>query len=306
MENNKYTRALNSVEVSEETLEKGLRYAMENSGRKDKVIRMKKIGNNHWKTAAAAACLAAVVGVGGFIGHSFSAKTENSFIVTANAEEMKTGAEIVFDLVDCGGGSDGVHDGTGRLAVMQSTALPIRCEGENIESVTYTLDSKAGHNTEQILWLSKNYKETVRHDTPDTPLAHSVWIPYSVPTLSYTVAYEDQPHFAANGMALDSNGLQQMDEEAIPVTLMTQFKIEPSLFGFEDHEEWAEALNDSAFHFPNEWYDIMQQLYEEDNNDSKIIVTVNYKDGTSETKTISLSCKAAGSYMEITGTLCDQ
>ena len=50
------------------------------------------------------------------------------------------------------------------------------------------------------------------------------------------------------------------------------------------------------------------------NTESEIIVTVHYKDGTSDTKTISLSCKAASEeypngakyYMEIIGKLCDE
>ena len=257
MKNNRYTRALNSVKVSDETLEKGLKYAMENSdkSRKGKVISMKKSNVTHWKTAAVAACLAAVIGAGGVIRHNFSAKPENSFIITANAEEMEPGTEVIFQFLDTGEGYGRAHDGTDRLSMRQITGLPIRCEGENIESVTYTLDSKTGYNTEQFLGIAQNYKDIVQYENPEDRGGGYRWLPYSVNAMSYTVAYEDQPYFADNGMALD--GDRQSWEEPIPVALITQFKVEPSMFGYENFDEWAEATNDLEFRFPVEWYDII-------------------------------------------------
>ena len=309
MIDNKYTRTLSSISAPPKSIEKAIRTVYEinsHNTKKGKVTIMKK---RTW--TAAAAGLAAVFAAVGIFGQSFYKQdAKNSFIITANAQELKPDTEIVFGLINSGSGYGREFDDTDRLSISQFTALPIRCEGENIESVTYTLDSEYGYNTDQFLELAEKYKDIVQHYEPDDRIGYR-WLPYSVPARSYTVAYEDQPYFGTNGMALD--GKKQSEEEPIPVVLITRFKIEPSLFGFENSDEWAEANNDLDFRYPSEWYDILQQLYEEDNNDSKIIVSVHYKDGTSETKTICLSCRAASkeypsgtlNYMEICGTLCD-
>ena len=253
------------------------------------------------RIAAVAACLALVIGVGSAVYcsdvnekglseviESGLEDAKDSFVLTANAQELDYGAQVVFsELSGSGRGICGLPDG--RIEMTSYTALPIRCEGENIDTITYTLKNSKVENVEAFLVLGKNYLERTENDSEsygDMPSfgrsSHAVG--------TYTVAYEDQPYFGENCMALD--GEAQSEDE--PVVLVMYYRADPELFGYESAKQFNEVrlmhAGDPYGWF--EWCDIMADVYESEREKVAIKVTVTYNDGITQTETIDLTCKA--------------
>lgn len=276
------------------------------------------------RITAAAACMAVIIGVGGIAytanleRGSFSQtvassveNVKNSFVITANAQEMEYGAEVVFgEFPAYGRGCDAL--GEVAIEMTSFTGLPIRCEGENIDTVTYTLSNSSNGYAEAFLILNRDYLNATENDSEnygDMPCCG----PYTHAVGTFTAAYDDQPIYGEDGRSIDERYNVTIDTE--PVILQMYYRARPEELGYEDTRDFREYkfahLNDLEPEY-TKWYGMMADFYEAENNNVQVEVTVTYKDGTTETKTIDLLCKPAVyeypdgvqfSYMDIYGVL---
>ena len=132
MYHNRYTQAVSKIKAPEGAVEKMLKTA-ESFEKKEKVIHMKK-----WIKSAVAASVAVAVTAGAIIGFNLLGSKANSFVMTVNA------AEITKDNpVSVGLGEGGMSIATKDDGMEYYIDLPLSVKGENIKSVTYSVDKDA-------------------------------------------------------------------------------------------------------------------------------------------------------------------
>ena len=132
MYHNRYTQAVSKIKAPEGAVEKMLKTA-ESFEKKEKVIHMKK-----WIKSAVAASVAVAVTAGAIIGFNLLGSKANSFVMTVNA------AEITKDNpISVGIGEGGMSIATKDDGMEYYIDLPLSVKGENIKSVTYSVDKDA-------------------------------------------------------------------------------------------------------------------------------------------------------------------
>ena len=290
MKNNKYTRALSSIEISEAALENGLRYAKE---KEERVINMTKNRKAYWKTAAVAASLAVIIGVGGVIGHNFSAKPENSFIISANADELTADSLVqICEMHGIGGGVGGARNDKD-MSVQNVVNFPVFVEGENISTVTYSVIGDDGEDLQLFLVISPTLAEVSENDASEVYGNHWMFKPYMQGVTEYTVAYGDQADieqfqpFAMektmeNDKITDTNEYFKADAEIDPVVLSFYFNFSFDEFGIESVDNMYEEAK------ANHLFDKMEELFEQSSEDMCVNVSVKFNDGTVQSKKIQL------------------
>ena len=133
MYHNRYTQTVSKVKAPEGAVERMLKTA-ESFENKEKVIYMKK-----WIKGAVAASLAIAVTAGAIIGFNlFSGKNGYSFAMTVNAAEITKGNPVSVGLGEGGMSIAPKDDG-----MEYYLDLPLSVKGENIKSVTYSVDKDA-------------------------------------------------------------------------------------------------------------------------------------------------------------------
>ena len=132
MYHNRYTQAVSKIKAPEGAVEKMLKTA-ESFEKKEKVIHMKK-----WIKSAVAASVAVAVTAGAIMGFNLLGSKANSFVMTVNA------AEITKDNpISVGIGEGGMSIATKDDGMEYYIDLPLSVKGENIKSVTYSVDKDA-------------------------------------------------------------------------------------------------------------------------------------------------------------------
>ena len=124
MYHNRYTQAVSKIKAPEGAVEKMLKTA-ESFEKKEKVIHMKK-----WIKGAVAASLAVAVTAGAVIGFNLFGGKANSFVMTVNAAEITKDNPVSVGATK----DDGME---------YYIDLPLSVKGENIKSVTYSVDKDA-------------------------------------------------------------------------------------------------------------------------------------------------------------------
>ena len=132
MYHNRYTQAVSKIKAPEGAVEKMLKTA-ESFEKKEKVIHMKK-----WIKGAVAASLAVAVTAGAVIGFNLFGGKANSFVMTVNAAEITKDNPVSVGLGEGGMGTAPKGDG-----MEYYIDLPLSVKGENIKSVTYSVDKDA-------------------------------------------------------------------------------------------------------------------------------------------------------------------
>ena len=290
MKDNRYTRAMNTVEIGSEALDNGLKYAREHSAdeKGDKVIVMKKSRTTYWKTAAVAA-LAVVVGVAAIIApgyqHKRSGDVENSpntFVVTANAEELTSYSEVVIGALDSAGGGFGTLD-NGNFEIVKHLQFPVICDGTGIESVTYSLPEHS-EDVQLTFVMQKSFGESVEHNGDLNTGYKTIYMPNTYAASQYTVSYDRLPK-------AEEFGKRENGYHSDPVILDLCIESDPKDFGYETAEEMLDSIesdNDMSI-----WANIFISAAEKHSDEMKLDVTANFEDGTSKTETVRLSCADA-------------
>ena len=128
-----YTQAVDGIKAPDRAVGKMLETAR-NSKSKEKIIDMK-----NFRKAVIAASLAAVLAVGGAFGISImNPKAENAFVLKVNAAELGGDNTAEIGINEDKGLS--LSEGSDSIAAY-SIGMPMICEGKNIDTVTYSVDS---------------------------------------------------------------------------------------------------------------------------------------------------------------------
>lgn len=132
MYHNRYTQAVSKIKAPEGAVEKMLKTA-ESFEKKEKVIHMKK-----WIKGVVAASLAVAVTAGAIIGFNLLGGKANSFVMTVNAAEITKDNPVSVGLGEGGMSIAPKDDG-----MEYYIDLPLSVKGENIKSVTYSVEKDA-------------------------------------------------------------------------------------------------------------------------------------------------------------------
>ena len=130
---NRYTKAVDEIKAPERAVEKMMK-TMKDFEEKEKVISMKK-----WIKGAVAASLVVAVTAGSVIGFNlFGNKAENAFVMKVGAAELSAEKSVSIGIDEDKGLN--LSEGSDSIAAF-SVGMPIVCEGKDIKSVTYSVDS---------------------------------------------------------------------------------------------------------------------------------------------------------------------
>ena len=284
MKDNRYTRAIDTVRISGEALDNGLKYAREHSvdEKGDRVIVMKKRRMTYWKTAAV---LAVVVGVSAIFvpgyQHKRSGNAENSpntFVITANAEELTSNSEVVIGDLDSVGGGFGTLD-NGNFEIVKHLQFPVICDGTGIESVTYSLPEHS-EEVQLTFVMQKSFGESVEHNGDLNIGYKTIFMPNTYAASQYTVSYDRLPK-------ADEFGKRENGYHSDPVILDLCIESDPKDFGYDTAQEMLDSIEGNVD--MSIWASIFINAAEKHSDEMKLDVTANFEDGTSKTETIRLS-----------------
>lgn len=139
-----YCETIDAVRAPARAVERATAAAL-GAAQSGKVISMKQQKRHtFFKPAVIAAGLAVAVAVGGVAAWLGIGQTaENTFVMTVGAAELKADTPVTVEsggVFSLGGQKDAalINDSSG---IRYSVELPLHCTGEDIESVTYSVDS---------------------------------------------------------------------------------------------------------------------------------------------------------------------
>ena len=289
MKNNKYTRAMDLVEIDSEAIERGLRYADE---RKDKVIVMKNSKSRILKTMAAA-CLALVIGVGGAAWAGRDAdkavQAEHKFTISANAAELKRDVRLEVDELSAGGGSVEFIEEEKALGIEQGIAFNIRVEGDDIESVTFSTEKYATDDMRMRFMLRNDFASLTENNGTDNRISEYSYIPNCTGATEFTVAYENQLTEEKFEPYADVNGDESMAHSwMVPLELYVIMDDVPAEDFYAEHPDFKTDRNPDMLH--SAIAENFSRYFNENSDSAKVSVTVKYNDGAEQTEEIQLYC----------------
>lgn len=138
MAENRYNEAINEIALSKEKLESTLEIIRNyNTDKESNFMKKKAI-----KITAVAASLAIVAGAGTFFSlNNSTPESNNNFIMTVNAAEINKNNEVLLSSNDFNGYGISFSDDGENL--YYDLSMPIACKGENLESITYSVNEGA-------------------------------------------------------------------------------------------------------------------------------------------------------------------
>ena len=244
--------------MTDERLEQILRQALTTEISDDEIVVKKKGQRNRKKIlrtiVAIAACCILVI-TGSISIEYFGEKNSNLFTVHVMAKELNEGETVYMaDYTSNRFGSTGFGDGKAGYVV----TMPLTCQGENIESITYSIKNAAFHLTEmgdRIIVEAKTYDGDITEigfngSGDGTPKETSSGNNY---VSSYTVNYDKQ---TSDTTWINICGNHELSE--------AEYK---STFGEYDANKMA-------------------KMYDKLLEDVVITCTVTFKDGTTDKKDI--------------------
>lgn len=270
MKQNEYKNAVAKLKATEQSkADAKALFDSVNSETKDNVIVLKPKSKKKRAFAAVAACLALAIAFGAFVSVNNIPLTKDGggFIMTVNAEAIpENGEELIIS-------EDNLSMSLSNSGY--SVSFPVICQGNNITSVTYSAENAVLINSSENLQNTEYY--TYVTDAPGADIEYSPEKGNNANTnayISYTVAYDEQtnPQEECPSVAGDLSFLKNGQERTEIETALNNL-FENSFEG--DRAEYKKSIMDKFL------------------NDVKLTVTVNYTDGTFESKNLKVGCKTA-------------
>lgn len=280
---------MNAVEISSETVEAAIRYANE---KKDKVIVMKKSKTRILRTMAAA-CLAIVIGVGGAAWAGRDAdktvQTAHNFTITANAAELKRDVRLEVDELTAGSGGVEFIEEEKSLGIEQGIPFNIRVEGDDIESVTFSTEKYEADEMRMRFMLRNDFASLTENNGTDNKISTHSYIPNCTGATTFTVPYESQLTDEQFEPYAIVNGDESMAHAwFVPLELYIIMDNVPADAFYAEHPDFMEDRNPDMLH--SAIVENFSRYLNENSDNARITVTVNYKDGAKQTEEIQLYC----------------
>lgn len=329
MRNNRYTEYLKNIRASESVVDKAIS-AIHDTTSESEVTIMKNIRKPFKFVSAVAAVIAVVVAVGVFTlapcnndknlientladtdeikssGRAFALTVNNHEDSSSTPDEITT--ETYVKISEIKSFSSGAHyrsgysiDENGKvvidstrelLSLQQEFTLDMACNGENIESITYTAhnsclayyDSYEGFIS--AVDLSKD--EIERYDATGN-IDNNKW------ASSCTFDYNCQPKSSWDKNAVVFEGDDVVDG-TIPLRISFNFDFSDGKnFDFVDGKYVVTVVDDSED--PYELKEIFEEEFNLHADEYALDITANYKDGTTYTKTLKFKCELEGNFL---------
>ncbi len=286
MKDNRYTRAIDSVEISEDVLENALHCAKDYRG---KVIKMKKRSKGFLKIAAAAACMALLIGVGESVMPKPSDNTLNmshEFTITANAAELRRDVSLNMGELQTGAGGVEFIEEDKALSIEQGLPFTLRIEGNGIESVTFSVDESKSDDMSMKFMLRKDFASLTQNNGTDNKISEYSSIPGCTGATEFTVAYENQlteKQFAPYALITDDESAAHMWSH--PLELWILLDNQPAEDFYSQLPDFKHEYTDRV---NNEVSNCFVKFFNNHSSFAKIKVTVNFTDGVSQTEDVYL------------------
>ncbi|MGN0502292.1 MAG: hypothetical protein ACI4HN_05160 [Ruminococcus sp.] len=295
MKKNLYTDGISKIKVSEKVLNAGIEAAKNYDSEQTSVnINTAKPKKKYFKPiAAAAAVLAVAVATGtvlSIIGHK-----SNPFILTAGATELNSETYIEVGNLDFisqtsnWGGRECKLQG-GKLISDKNEAytlywfegefnLGIQCKGENIESITYTVNN--GH-----FLVDDSYEGCISYNFSDSPEGYGTINNMKLAD-TCTFAYNMQPQ-----SRLDFEVPEGGVDGSYP--LIVAFRAEDTDNLYHNNPEKYTVEHEYKDANPLDYVNyalLASDLINSSPNEYSVDFTANFADGSASTKTIVFRCK---------------
>lgn len=291
MKDNRYTRAIDSVEISEDVLENALRCAKDNRG---KVINMKKRSKGFLKITAAAACMALLIGVGGAVMNKNDDNTlqmsrlmSHEFTITANAAELRRDVSLNMGELQSGAGGIEFIEEDKALSIEQGLPFTLRIEGDGIESVTFSVDESKSDDMSMKFMLRKDFASLTQNNGIDDKISEYSSIPGCTGAAEFTVAYENQlteKQFQPYAQITDDESAAHMWSH--PLELWILLDHQPAEDFYSQHPDFKHEYPDRL---NNAISNCFVKFVNDHSDFAKIKVTVNFTDGVSQTENVYLT-----------------
>ncbi|MGN0455785.1 MAG: hypothetical protein ACI4F2_02910 [Acutalibacteraceae bacterium] len=265
-----YRRALNKTTPSQKAVSKAK--ALYDSSAvtaesTDNITQLKPMRKPRAYKGVIAASLAVVLSLGAIFGGGLLAagntggtQPQYGFIITANAAEI-THEQPASITLDDGAMNYGYGGDFGEPVFDYNTVFPIKCEGTNIDTITYSISNSAF----QIAYLdnspvlSGTELENTLNVGSHSPKAHNGETTYIKQYSSFTLSYDNQE---SDNFAIDIVGLRNLSSEEHDI----MFADDPNV------EEEVKFFNNLL-------------------KDSVIDVAVKFNDGTIQNEKILIGCE---------------
>lgn len=279
MKKNSYISAMDKTALNDSQKDK-LKdlYNAVNNPTEDKIMSIKENKKTRRKPlAVVAASLALIIGIGAF---SFAMpKSNNSFMLTVNAAELTEGKSVLADTSAFG---FAVSEGDDNLD-HYSIDFPVKYEGDNIKSVTYSINKGRFELYRFDDSNESDEKKIADYQESDTKAENEENIYYSIPyesdaisssedakvdssyykTKKFTVGYDDQKNSQQYiYITGDSKHLTKQESDEVKKAFYGKFLLERKKAAFD------KLLGDLI-----------------------ITSTINFNDGTTETQNIKIGTK---------------
>lgn len=285
MKDNIYTEALSKINAPDSLIDKTVE-CMRSAENESVAVVMDKPESKRkiFKfTAAVAAVLAVVIGFGAV--HFTGGKTDRSFVLTANAAELTPEAYVEIGELEnvTGGGHYRIDemalDDDGKMTVIKKTVLSltqefnlaVTCSGEDIESITYTVNNG-------YLTYDPSYEGLLSFTelTDEEQEKYGAWSSSGDCELasSCTFDYNNQPE-------------SRLDFEIPEDGVDGSFPLRVAFTIFNDDNEYVATADESE----SDEDALYPQMFNDHADEFSIDVTANYSDGSSSTQTLTFRCE---------------
>lgn len=270
-----YKRALNKTQASQKAKDRAynLFEEMPDSSKETNITPIKQAKKKRRKShGVLAASLAFVLSLGAILGTGIISSNNstsvtptdgipNSFILTANAAEITSDNSVSVALDDgamnfSGGGDEGATH------IAYNTIFPLKCEGANIDTVTYSISNSAF----QIAYLDNSpvvegtELESTLNVGSHSPKGHDGQVTYIKQYSSFTLDYDNQE---SDNFSIDIIGTADLSENDFNVIFGDSYDVEAEV-------------------------EVTDKLLE----NTVIDITVKFTDGTTQNEKVSIKCEA--------------
>ena len=308
MKKNLYTDGISKIKVSEEVINLGIEAVNNYNPEQDVVnISSAKPKKRYFKPIAAAAAVLTVAVAGGtvlsIIGHK-----SNPFVLTAGATELNSETYIEVGNLDFisqssnwGGRECKLQDG--KLIYDENEAptlywfegefnLGIQCKGENIESITYTVNN--GH-----FLVDDSYEGCISYSFSDSPEGYGTINKMKLAD-TCTFAYNMQPQ-----SRLDFEVPEGGVDGSYPLIVAFRAEDKDNLYHNNPEKYTVEHENKNADPLDYVNYALLAtDLINSSPNEYSVDFTANFADGSTSTQTIVFRCEAVEDKNMEDGTKC--
>lgn len=277
MSKSTYTHLMDSIKASDSAVENAV-YAIYNKENKNDVLTFKPKRKAYIRLIPITAMMLVVLLVVGVFSVFIGLNSENSFVINVGAAEVNSLTNVeIGELKDKNNALRLCFDTPDKVNYMiqcKTLDFPIVCTGNNIEKINYKINGNGyfailGNAQGVIDKVYVESKPVSYEEAQKYPYDIAVTEEYTEKVLSFTVDYNNQ----SESMAIIG------------------------LYTIDDNSEYCEAYNASIYYDKQsdsyiqgknfDYADMYYSIFSQGNN--SVDITVTYKNGTTETKTVKLS-----------------